>query len=159
MLFRSEKASVEPLVSAPQSRKALSATTCVLVVEDNPINQLVVKSILEKRGFKTLLASDGLEALSVLDSEEVHLVLMDVNMPRMDGYQATKRIREREALSGGHLPIVAVTANALPGDRKKCLLSGMDDYVSKPIQSKHLVQCIDSLLSKADPQPAMVHPV
>jgi len=127
----------------------------VLVVDDNSVNRVVVTRMLEKRGFVVLTASNGPEALRVLESESVDIVLMDVLMPGMDGYETTRRIRAGEAPSGSHIPILAVTANALPEDRQECLRAGMDDYISKPIQSKQLFQIVDDLLAR--PPASSVH--
>jgi CheY-like chemotaxis protein len=102
------------------------------VVEDDEINQLVATGILEHLGYTVDLADDGLEALDALERASYDAVLMDVHMPRLDGYQATAEIRRREA-QGPRTPIIAMTAGAIAGDRERCLEAGMDDYVSKPI--------------------------
>lgn len=107
----------------------------ILVVEDNPVNQLVCQAMLARLGLQVELADNGVAALQALDREPFDLVLMDCQMPEMDGYQATKAIRVRERVRPGvHLPIVALTAHALSGDREKCLAAGMDDYLGKPFQ-------------------------
>ena len=115
----------------------------VLVAEDNSINQLLIRRLLEKRGHRVSMAADGLEALRVLAETPVDLVFMDVQMPNMGGIEAVKAIRESEQHEGTHIPIVALTANAMKGDEEKYLSSGMDGYLVKPIQTAKL----DAILS------------
>jgi PAS domain S-box-containing protein len=105
----------------------------VLVAEDNFVNQKVIRRTLEKWGIEAQIANNGREALEWLSREPFHLVLMDCQMPEMDGYEATRRIRAYEQPRGLHIPIIALTANALEGDREKCLECGMDDYLTKPV--------------------------
>jgi CheY-like chemotaxis protein len=119
----------------------------VLVAEDNRVNQVVTSRLLEKYGFQTLAAHSGRAVLEMLQWEPVDLVLMDVQMPDIDGLEATRRIRELEKKTGAHLPILAMTANAMQGDRDKCLYAGMDGYLAKPVQSDQLYQAIESLLA------------
>jgi PAS domain S-box-containing protein len=109
----------------------------VLVVEDNPVNQLVIETLLRRRGFAVDRAADGLEALERLDHSVHDAVFMDCQMPNLDGYEATARIRAAEN-GERHVPIVAMTAHALSGDREKCLRAGMDDYLAKPIRTEEL---------------------
>jgi hypothetical protein len=110
----------------------------VLLVEDNPVNQRLAKRLLEKSGHIVHVAAHGREALTLLDREVVDVVLMDLQMPEMDGFEATAAIRASEKLRGGHLPIVALTAHALTGDRENCLAAGMDGYLAKPYRSEDL---------------------
>ncbi|WP_372720841.1 response regulator [Novipirellula sp.] len=113
----------------------------ILLVEDGLVNQKVAVSLLEKRGHSVVVANNGREAVDTLmasDPAKFDVVLMDVQMPIMDGYEATREIRAGEKTSGKHIPIVAMTANAMKGDREQCLDCGMDDYVSKPFQSQEL---------------------
>jgi signal transduction histidine kinase/CheY-like chemotaxis protein/ligand-binding sensor domain-containing protein len=110
----------------------------ILVVEDNPANQRLLLRILEKRGHSAALAGDGREALIAVSQRDFDLVLMDIQMPEMDGYQATEAIREREQATGRRLRVIALTANAMKGDQERCLAAGMDGYLSKPIQLSHL---------------------
>jgi signal transduction histidine kinase/DNA-binding response OmpR family regulator/HPt (histidine-containing phosphotransfer) domain-containing protein len=111
----------------------------VLVVEDNPVNQAVVKKMLEKAGLSPITANDGMEAMEAMQQEQFDVVLMDCQMPRMDGYEATEAIRNREATHGlMRTPVIAMTANAMAGDREKCLAVGMDDYLSKPVKPAQL---------------------
>mmetsp|Transcript_38447 Transcript_38447/g.121550 ORF Transcript_38447/g.121550 Transcript_38447/m.121550 type:complete len:2337 (+) Transcript_38447:153-7163(+) len=113
----------------------------LLVVEDDITSQKMIRRLVEREGMDVSVADNGAEAVKVTSSEQFDLVLMDCNMPVMDGWQATKEIRERELTdpTGRHIPIVAVTANAMRGDREKCLESGMDDYLTKPVQKKPLL--------------------
>ncbi len=123
----------------------------ILTVEDNPINQEVVRCILDKVDCVCETAADGPTALKMVSSRSYDLILMDCQMPMMDGYEATAAIREKEQASplpGGaeRIPIVAMTANALKGDREKCLAAGMDDYLSKPFRPEQLIECLDNWL-------------
>jgi two-component system sensor histidine kinase/response regulator len=115
----------------------------VLLAEDNAINQRVAVRALEKYGHQVSVACDGVEALEVLDRESVDLVLMDVQMPRMGGLDATRRIREREKSGRAHLPIVALTAHALAKDKELCLEAGMDAYLAKPFQIQQLMDMVN----------------
>jgi len=130
----------DSLPSLQVSLRALS----ILVVEDNVVNQRVASRLLEKRGHRATIASNGLEALQALERASYDLVLMDVQMPEIDGIEATARIREKEKRTGGHQPVIALTARAMQGDLELCLSAGMDGYLSKPIRSEDL----DAVLSK-----------
>ena len=121
----------------------------ILLAEDNAINQTLAVRILEKRGYSVTAVPDGQAALEAFQTGSFELVLMDLQMPRMDGLEATAAIREIEKRTGRHVPIVAMTANALIGDREKCLAAGMDGYVSKPIRTSELFGTIELLLNKA----------
>ncbi len=114
----------------------------VLIVEDNPVNQKLIRRLLEKKGYEITVANDGLEGIAAHESVRFDIVLMDMQMPRMDGLTATREIRQRELNSGTHVPIIALTANAMQGDREKCLQAGMDEYISKPIDTKELFKII-----------------
>jgi two-component system sensor histidine kinase/response regulator len=122
----------------------------VLVAEDNIINQRYAVSVLEKEGYSTVVVSNGREALAAMDRESFDLMLMDLHMPEMDGFEATSSIRARERFLGKRIPIVAVTAHAMSGDREKCLAAGMDAYVSKPIRRGELVQAIANLITRGN---------
>ena len=123
---------------------ALRRDCRILVAEDNPVNRAVVRKMLEKRGYTLLMAGNGAEALAALDKHPIDLVLMDVQMPEMGGMEATARIREREKGTGRRLPIVAMTAHAMKGDRERCLEAGMDAYVSKPVKVPELMAVLES---------------
>jgi CheY-like chemotaxis protein len=117
----------------------------ILVAEDNAVNQKLAKKMLEKLGHRVTLASNGFEAVSQWSGGEFDLILMDVQMPDMDGFGATRLIRDREGITGGHIPIVAMTARAMTGDREACLEAGMDEYISKPVDFQQLQQTIAAL--------------
>jgi len=117
----------------------------ILLAEDGLVNQRVACEFLERRGHTVVVAKNGREALEAVDREAFDLVLMDVQMPEMDGFQATKAIRQKERATGGHMPIVAMTAGAFKEDRERCLSSGMDAYLSKPIRAASLYEVIEGL--------------
>ena len=116
----------------------------ILVVEDNPVNQDLTVHLLERRGHNATVADNGREALRALERHSFDLLLMDLQMPEMGGLEATRLIREKEKTSGGHLPIVAMTAHAMQGDRERCLEAGMDAYLAKPIEAKNLFETVES---------------
>lgn len=118
----------------------------VLVVEDNRINQLVAKKILEKEGFEVEICENGLEALEAVQKNNYTFVIMDIQMPGMDGYETTKKIREIEKTTGNHLPIIALTASALDTDRELCLQAGMDEYVTKPVNRNSLNKALKKVV-------------
>jgi len=118
----------------------------ILLAEDNVVNQRLASDILESRGHRVVVASNGKEAVEAFEKDVFDLILMDVQMPELDGFEATRMIREKERQAGGHIPIVALTAYALKEDRQKCLASGMDDYISKPIKVEALFQIVEKLL-------------
>ncbi len=115
----------------------------VLLVEDNVVNQKIATRMLEKLGCRVDVASNGREAVEMTDVVAYDLVLMDVEMPELDGYGATAQIRAREARTGAHVPVVAMTARAMSGDRERCLAAGMDDYVSKPVELAELARVVE----------------
>jgi two-component system, sensor histidine kinase and response regulator len=115
----------------------------VLLAEDNPVNQRVASRLLEKRGHRVQVASNGLEALAALEKETFDLVFMDVQMPEMDGFEATAEIRKREQGSNFRIPVIALTAHAMKGDRERCIAAGMDGYLSKPIRAQELEEILD----------------
>ena len=115
----------------------------VLLVEDNKINQKLALRLLERLGCTVWLAENGVEALEALDRRPVDLILMDCQMPEMDGFEATRKIRERER-EHRHVPIIAITANAMESDFEKCLASGMDSYLTKPIDFAKLREALET---------------
>ncbi|HEY1462661.1 MAG TPA: ATP-binding protein [Terriglobales bacterium] len=117
----------------------------VLLVEDNAVNQTLALRLLERRGFAVIVAGDGQTALEELEKNSFDIILMDIQMPRMDGLTATAIIRDKEKTTGEHIPIVAMTAHALKGDQERCLAAGMDSYLSKPIRTTELFAKIDEL--------------
>jgi len=117
-----------------------------LVAEDNSVNQMLIVRLLEKRGHSVVLAHNGREALEALEKRTFDIVLMDGQMPEMDGFEATKRIRENEKASGSHQPIIALTALAMQGDEERCLAGGMDGYVTKPIKLEELFSVIENVV-------------
>jgi len=117
----------------------------VLVAEDSLVGQKLILGLLERRGDRVVLAQNGREALAKAQEESFDLILMDVQMPEMDGLEAAAAIRAREKRSGGHVPIVAMTAHAMEGDRQRCLEAGMDEYLAKPLRAERLFETIDRL--------------
>jgi signal transduction histidine kinase/CheY-like chemotaxis protein/HPt (histidine-containing phosphotransfer) domain-containing protein len=137
----------------------------VLLAEDNTVNQRLAASLLERRGHRVTIAANGREALAALERLPIDVILMDVQMPEMGGFETTAAIREAERETGEHVPIVAMTAHAMKGDRERCLTAGMDDYVTKPLDSKRLCAIVEDLaanrtpLSAAEPDDAILEPV
>ena len=125
------------------------------MAEDNRVNQRVQARMLEKRGHSVVVAETGRQALDAMEGQSFDLVLMDVQMPEMNGLQATAAIREREQISGGRIPIIAMTANAMTGDRQVCLDAGMDDYISKPIRTKELFETIENCIRNSRQSPIL----
>ena len=118
----------------------------VLVAEDNYINQKLIKKLLLKKGYNTLIVEDGKKVVDILQNQRYDVILMDIQMPVMDGYQATAWIREREKLTGDHIPIIGITAFAMESDRQKCFAIGMDDYLSKPFHKDDFYDVIEKHL-------------
>jgi len=121
----------------------------VLLVEDNPLNQRVATRLLERMNYDVTVVNNGREGLEALEKEDFDIVLMDLQMPELDGFEATAAIREKERETGEHMPIVALTAHAMKGDRERCLEAGMDGYVTKPIDAGKLGEVIDGLATGA----------
>jgi CheY-like chemotaxis protein len=125
----------------------LTAALHILVVEDNSVNQELVKTLLANRGHRVAIAQDGIEALEVLRRNHFDLIFMDIQMPKQDGYETTQLIRK--ASGDGlypNIPIIAMTAYAMRGDRDKCLLAGMNDYLSKPIAAEELDRVLNNYI-------------
>jgi two-component system, sensor histidine kinase and response regulator len=122
----------------------------VLLAEDNAVNQTLAVRLLEKRGYFVTVASNGAEAIEAFENNQFDVVLMDIQMPLMNGFEATAAIRAKEKLTGGHIAIIAMTAHALKGDQERCISAGMDGYVSKPIRTSELFSTIESMLQNKD---------
>jgi CheY-like chemotaxis protein len=133
---------------AAQLKAATREKLEILVAEDNAVNQKLIVRLLEKQGHTVILASDGAAALAVLEKQTVDLVLMDVEMPVLTGFEATAAIREKEQTTGRHQVIVAMTAHAMKGDKERCIEAGMDAYLSKPIRPQELSELLDGVISK-----------
>jgi len=131
-----------------QDARDPSAFLRVLLAEDNAVNQRLAVRLLEKRGHRVAVAGNGREALDALEKEKFDLVFMDVQMPELDGLEATAIIREREKSSGRHQPIIALTAHAMKGDREKCLAAGMDGYLTKPIRPQELEEILEEYVTR-----------
>jgi len=139
-----------PLITRFSLQDARDPTSVlrVLLAEDNPVNQLLASRLLEKRGHRVVVTANGREALAALEKESYDLVLMDVQMPEMDGLEATAAIREKEKGSGIHQPVIALTAHAMKGDRERCLAGGMDGYLSKPIRLQELDELLEACVAR-----------
>ena len=137
-------------VAAPQDKiPALK----VLLAEDNVVNQKLAKRLLEKMGHSVTLATNGNDAVDAYAGGRFDLILMDVQMPEMNGFEATERIRERERITGEHVFIIALTAHAIQGDRERCLAAGMDDYLSKPLNASALAEKLSALARRIEARP------
>jgi two-component system, sensor histidine kinase and response regulator len=129
----------------------------ILLAEDNPVNRLLAQKLLQKQGHLVTSANNGKEAFQLWEqnqSSQFDIILMDVQMPEMDGLQAAARIREKEITSGTHIPIIAVTAHAMKGDRERCLAAGMDGYITKPINPVELAETIQTVFRTVAKIPA-----
>jgi two-component system sensor histidine kinase/response regulator len=145
-LGRPSREGERPVVLTRHSLREARRKLRVLVAEDNVVNQALVVRLLEKQGHTAVVARNGKEALAILENSTgraFDCVLMDVQMPEMDGFEATAAIRRKEETSGLHLPIIAMTAHAMKGDRERCLAAGMDGYVSKPIEPQELFEALE----------------
>jgi CheY-like chemotaxis protein len=140
-----EKPSLVTRHSLREERRPLH----ILLAEDNVVNQKLASRMLEKHGHNVVIAANGRRALERLENEDFDLVLMDVQMPEMDGFEATATIRRMEEATGAHLPVVAMTAHAMQGDKERCLTAGMDGYLSKPLNVKKLLAVVQSVLEKS----------
>ena len=140
--------SIAPIVTAHASMK-------VLIAEDGHVNQLVGARMLEKRGHLVTLASNGQEAVGLFKTNHFDAILMDVHMPGINGYEATAQVRQIEQATGTHIPIIAMTANAMKGDRERCLAAGMDAYIAKPLRSAELFPVVEQFARRpASQEPA-----
>jgi two-component system sensor histidine kinase/response regulator len=145
-----EQEGVIPLITrfSLQDGRDSSAFLNVLLVEDNAVNQRLAARLLEKRGHRVMVAANGLEALTALEKNAFDLVFMDVQMPEMDGIEATAEIRKKEQLGGKHQAVIALTAHAMKGDEERCLNAGMDGYLSKPIRPSELDAILESYVAR-----------
>ena len=152
--LRLEAAAPPPAPAAVDAPEAVAQSPgrirAVLVAEDNLVNQKLARRLLEKQGFEVDLVADGVAAVEAMAARSYDLVLMDVQMPRMDGLEATSAIRDLESRNGAvRVPIIALTANAIQGDRERCLEAGMDGYLAKPIRPAELLKTIAEFLAPA----------
>jgi CheY-like chemotaxis protein len=122
----------------------------ILLAEDNPVNQKVARKFMELRGHSVTVAGNGREAIELAAQQTFDLVLMDVQMPEMDGFAATAVLRARESSTASHLPIIAMTAHAMKGDAERCLEAGMDAYVAKPINPASLFALVDQVCGESN---------
>ena len=136
---------------APAGSVPLWRPIRVLLAEDNPVNQKVASRLLERRGHSVVIVATGTEAVEAAARETFDLILMDVQMPVMDGLEAAAEIRAWEACNGSHVPIIAMTAHAMSGDRERCLQAGMDDYLAKPLRSEKLFRKIAEIQQRDAP--------
>ena len=147
-------AAEQPLVTSHILQEQRKGSRRILVVEDNPVNRKVARGMIEKMGFSVEMACNGQEALDALRGSQFDLVIMDCQMPEMDGYEATTRLRNPVyGALRSNVPVIAMTANAMKGDPEKCLMAGMDDYVSKPVNPPELAAAIERWLDRSHPTP------
>lgn len=142
--------SADPCTPAPPRLDQAAKRLRILLAEDNQVNRMVVIGILRKHDHEIVQATNGIEAVDLYRRQDFDLVLMDVQMPELDGYQATARIRDFDRPSGRHTPVLALTAHTMAGDRELCLDAGMDDYISKPLNSKTLLEKIRRLTENSE---------
>jgi CheY-like chemotaxis protein len=140
-----KRSQAKPALVTRHSLREGGRSLRILLAEDNAVNQLLAARLLEKQGHQVVTVGNGRAALERLEKETFELILMDIQMPDMDGFEATAAIRKGEESTGKHLPIIAMTAHAMEGDRERCLDAGMDGYISKPIHGKDLIDAIENL--------------
>jgi len=156
VLSSGQSKELSPMItrSSLRERAVGNKTLKILLAEDNLVNQKLASRLLEKRNHSVTAVLNGREALAALERNNFDLVLMDMQMPEMDGFEATRRLREQEQSTGKHQPVIAMTALAMNGDRERCMAVGMDAYLSKPIRPQELDEILDSfLVSKEDSSP------
>jgi len=141
---------VEPVAPAAAPALRHPRQGLVLIVDDNPVNQLVAARAVNRLGYLTEVVSGGPQALEAVAASRFDAILLDCQMPEMDGYETAREIRRREA-GQGHIPIIAATANTMEGDQEKCLASGMDDYLPKPIRFADLEAALDRWVAHPAP--------
>jgi two-component system sensor histidine kinase/response regulator len=156
-VHESSSLEVEPDLEDPSTMRQMSAEQTsfergqklrILLAEDDEINRAIAVALLEKKGHSVVLAENGYEAVSALGNAEFDAVLMDVQMPYMGGFEATAAIREKERSTGTHVPIIAMTAHSMAGDRDRCLAAGMDGYISKPIKPADLFDILGNIVNQ-----------
>jgi CheY-like chemotaxis protein len=145
----------QPATTNPERRAGLRLR--ILLAEDNAVNRLFAMRLLQKQGHSVQAANDGAEAVASFERERFDVILMDVQMPVMDGIAATRTIRKKETQTGTRIPIIALTAHAMSGDRERLLACGMDGYVTKPIRTNELFAALDEI-QRAEEQPAGLVP-
>ena len=138
---------IEPVVPASRIVVPLEPLR-LLVAEDNPVNQKLAHALLTRRGHRPVVVGNGSEAVDAWKQEAFDAIFMDVQMPEMDGFEATAAIRDAERETGGHVAIIAMTAHAMQGDRERCLAAGMDDYLTKPISIREVDRVLDQLTAR-----------
>jgi CheY-like chemotaxis protein len=156
VLSRKDRGGEKPMLTRYSLLEQRPATQRlnILLAEDNPVNQKLAARLLQKRGHAVTVANNGREALGAIEKTAFDLVMMDVQMPGMDGLEATIELRRREQGHGGHMPVVAMTALAMKGDKERCLQVGMDDYLSKPLRPEELDDILDRYTAKGKTEPA-----
>ncbi len=147
VLTSGEAKESKPMITRSSLRETASKTLKILLAEDNLVNQRLATRLLEKRNHSVTVVLNGKEALAALEKDTYDLVLMDMQMPEMDGFKATSMIREEERITGKHQLIVAMTALAMNGDRERCMAAGMDGYISKPIRPQDLDETLDAVIA------------
>ena len=126
----------------------------ILVIEDNEDNMRIVRDLLTSANYEVIEAVTGQDGVTAAETQGPELIIMDIQLPDFDGYEATREIRKLEKQSGGHIPVIAMTAYATEGDRERCLAAGMDDYVSKPISASKLFKAIEALMAPEESAPS-----
>jgi len=147
-----EMSGQETAVETTNEVLAATPTLRILLAEDSLVNQKLARALLEKAGHRVVVANNGREAIAACETEDFDLVLMDVQMPEMDGWEATAEIRVRERRRDGSVPIIAMTAHVLPGDRERCFDAGMNGYISKPVRAEQLYTEIFRVIHGDSPQ-------
>ena len=145
----SKRSTEKPALVTRHLLREEKRTLHILLAEDNAVNQMLASRVLGKHGHSVVTAANGRQALERLANDSFDLVLMDIQMPEIDGFEATAAIRKKEVETGTHLPIIAMTAHALQGDKERCLTAGMDGYLSKPLNVKELLAVVQSVLEKS----------
>jgi two-component system sensor histidine kinase/response regulator len=160
VLHAKEQAGAIPMITrySLQNDETTRRSLNILVAEDNVVNQKLAMKLLEKRGHKVTLAGNGREALAAVGKKPFDLVIMDVQMPVMDGLEATAQLREREELTGQHQPVIAMTALVMKGDRERCMAAGMDGYLSKPIRPQELDEVLERYIARGYEAAAIAAP-